>query len=604
MNIKIFIFYFFLSVGLIAQEVVVFPGQKAIQFESFAKSKAVDTVEIPYFDDFSDTADFTKKFIDNFVSFSYTQSVLPPSIGTVCFDAVDNNQDFYYSYSKSGIADYLTSKPINLNYPGETTIYLSFYYEATGLLDSPEKSDSLVLQFYSPSDEKWTTVWAKSNDGDISFKQVILPISEEKYLHKGFKFRFYNRVSMPSNSKPSIVSNCDYWFVDYIYLNKNRDENDTIRKDIAYQNIVSFKFDDYQQIPYSHYKQVSNLNHNFYLKFRNNDNKLRTIDSMYFVFHDNNNNLENDTLFLGSSNFGEFNNFYRSGENVSFQFPNTSAEYLDYNLETKLVTDTYDSTKNNVVNQHKRMSVSYAYDDGTAENGYGLLGDGTIYASVAQKFYTYKKDNLVGLQVYFNKTKNNFQPYYFNAHVWENDEENGMPGEIVREQNDFEVNHSKLNDFQIYEFDEPVEVSDTFYIGWMKVVDDMMNVGMDINSTNEQYKYYTSNGYWRQSSQSGVLMIRPIFGNVNLVKNNELITDEVKFKIYPNPAQNYINIQFDENEYAQKDIRIIDMSGRIIKTAELYSDMETIDISEIQKGLYILEIRTQNKVYRQKFVKN
>ncbi|MEA3450670.1 MAG: T9SS type A sorting domain-containing protein [Bacteroidota bacterium] len=604
MNIKIFVFYFFLSFGLIAQEVVVFPGQKAIQIEAFTKSKVVDTLEIPFFDDFSDTADFTKNFVDNFVSFSNTQSVLPPSIATVCFDAVDNNQDFYYSYSQSGIADYLTSKPINLYYPGETTIYLSFYYQATGLLDSPEKADSLVLQFYSPTDEEWTTVWTKSNGGDISFKQVILQISEEKYLQKGFKLRFYNRVSMPLNSKPSLVSNCDYWFVDYIYLNKNRTENDTIRKDIAFQNVVDFKFNDYQQIPYSHYKNTSVLNHNFFLKFRNNDNKLRTVDSMYFVFHDNKQVLENDTLFLGSSNFGEFNNFYRSGDNVSFQFPNTSAEYLDFNLETKLVTDSYDSIKNNTINQHKRMSVTYAYDDGTAENGYGLFGDGTISAFVAQKYFTYETDYLTGIQVYFNKTKNNFQPYYFHAHVWENDEQTGKPDVIVRDQNDFEVNHSKLNEFQIYKFDEPVEVTDTFYIGWKKVVDDFMNVGMDLNSTDEQYKFETSYGYWRQSSLNGVLMLRPIFGDVDLVKNTEHINDEVLFNVYPNPAQEYISIQFDNIDYEQKNIRIIDMSGRIIKTAETFSDFEKIDVSVFQQGLYILEIRTQNKVYRQKFVKN
>ena len=44
-------------------------------------------------------------------------------------------------------ADQLTSKPINLNYPASENIWFSFFYQAGGLGDAPEKNDSLTLQF-------------------------------------------------------------------------------------------------------------------------------------------------------------------------------------------------------------------------------------------------------------------------------------------------------------------------------------------------------------------------------------------------------------------------------------------------------------------------
>lgn len=601
----IIIILIFLHFGSFSQEIVTYPGQSNnISLKQIKKTKLLDTLNLPFFDDFSDSSKYSKHFEDNFVSVDYTQAILPPSIGTVCFDAIDNNQNFYYSYSRSGIADYLTTKPINLFFPGDNSIFLSFYIQAKGLMEKPEVQDSLVLQFYAPLLDKWNTVWSKSNDGDISFKQIILKISDDIYLQKGFKFRFYNRVSMPSNQYPSYVSDCDYWFVDYIYLNKNRSIVDTIRKDIAFQNIVKFKFDDYQKIPYNHYKsEYLSINHNFYINFRNNENKARTIDSMYFVFHDKQNVLSNDTLFLGSYNFAGFDDFHLERQNVNFSFPIISDDYLNLILETKLKTDTYDSTCNNVIKQEKQISVTYAYDDGTAENGYGLYGDGTLYAYVAQKYYTYKDYYMTGMQVYFNKTLNNVQPYYFYAVVWENNDKKGVPAEIVYEQEGFDVNHNRLNNFQTYKFSEPVLVTDTFYVGWKKTVEEIMNVGIDINSTVNNYKFYNINGTWKESSADGVLMIRPIFGDVSLANNDEQKSEEILFNIYPNPVENILSYQIEQSLSKSIDIRIIDLNGRISKSQHSNSDYGTIDVSSLSQGFYIFEIIDQNKVYRKKFIK-
>ena len=70
--------------------------------------------------------------------------------------------------------------------------------------------------------------------------------------------------------------------------------------------------------------------------------------------------------------------------------------------------------------------------------------------------------------------------------------------------------------------------------------------------------------------------------------NNNLI-------VYPNPAKDKITVQLSDNNFI-KEIRLIDMLGRVIKT-ELFDSSnlsETIQLKEITKGSYFVEIITNS----------
>jgi hypothetical protein len=595
------IIFLIISNSIFAQEITTIAAGKNLTYKNNRKSKSsIDTLSLPFFDDFSDTAKITKHFSDNFISIDYSAAINPPSIGSAMFDAMDNNNNFYASYNQETKADFLTSYPIKLNYQAKDSIYFSFYYEPGGELDPPENTDSLVLQFFAPKLKKWISVWHAKNYRKIIFKQVNFPITDTAFLHKGFKFRFYNRISMSNNSSPSLVGNCDQWFVDYIYINKNRTFSDTTRRDIAFQYKTKFKIDDYTQIPYSHYKTYSgNYNYNLLIKFKNNDKNIRTIDSMYIVFYDKNKTLQNDTLFLGSYNFLGNRNLNISKKNINFSFPKTDREILTLNMKTVLKTDSYDSTVNNIVEQNKRLGVCYAYDDGTAENGYGLYGTGTMYAYVAQKYFTYKTDKITGLKIYLNKALNNRQSPYFYLKIWNNNPKTGKPDKILYEQAGLEINFNKLNKFQILKLSKPVSVSDTFFIGWEKTVKDIMNIGLDLNSTNINYKYYNINGNWQKSSIPGVMMIRPIFGNTSLANIKNKITSK-NIITYPNPVKN--QLFFDPNINNITSLEIYDLSGRkIISKTNIYNN--SINVNTLKKGIYILKISTSKTIYYSKFIK-
>lgn len=75
--------------------------------------------------------------------------------------------------------------------------------------------------------------------------------------------------------------------------------------------------------------------------------------------------------------------------------------------------------------------------------------------------------------------------------------------------------------------------------------------------------------------------------------------NEIKFKIYPNPTHNSINIQTPA-EYSE--IEICDVTGKIIKTKSKTNSIETIDMSEFSKGIYLVKIKSGNNLLLKRFI--
>ncbi len=95
---------------------------------------------------------------------------------------------------------------------------------------------------------------------------------------------------------------------------------------------------------------------------------------------------------------------------------------------------------------------------------------------------------------------------------------------------------------------------------------------------------YVSGGYYKQGGNTAyhqsVRIYSPYLGIDDFMALNSL-------KIYPNPSQNYLNI-----DGIQSDINyeIIDPSGRINQSGFLSIGQNQIDVSSIQAGIYFLKI--------------
>jgi hypothetical protein len=70
--------------------------------------------------------------------------------------------------------------------------------------------------------------------------------------------------------------------------------------------------------------------------------------------------------------------------------------------------------------------------------------------------------------------------------------------------------------------------------------------------------------------------------------------NDVSFNIYPNPAIDHIQINWDKSGPCQLDIT--DLSGKVILSKQIYQKEEQVDISGLKNGMYLIKIIINNKI--------
>lgn len=72
------------------------------------------------------------------------------------------------------------------------------------------------------------------------------------------------------------------------------------------------------------------------------------------------------------------------------------------------------------------------------------------------------------------------------------------------------------------------------------------------------------------------------------------------FNVYPNPAHQLINIDFNQNKTEQSELLILDATGAQTLKIDLKSTTNQIDVSSLHSGLYTLIIQTQKHTFCKK----
>jgi len=190
-----------MAVSLSAQEVLFYNYSRnvAIHSKSALKADAVVAVapvqELPFYEDFSSSSPFPdpKKWIGDGIYVNDCFAVNQPSIGVATFDALDASGMLYENASSSVFgADTLTSAPIALGgiHAIADTVRFSFYYQIGGLdyQDNwPGEKDSLLLEFYAPSENKGFFI------NEIGAKGIELYNGTKDTISlSGFTFRVWN----------------------------------------------------------------------------------------------------------------------------------------------------------------------------------------------------------------------------------------------------------------------------------------------------------------------------------------------------------------------------------------------------------------------------
>jgi hypothetical protein len=555
-----------------------------------------DTLELPFFDDFSGVSVFpdTRKWSDNFVLINNTYSDQQTTTGIATFDALDNNGRLYETSSSSGfMADRLTSQPVNLKYASTANIWLSFYYQPGGLGDMPEKGDSLTLQFLAPEENKWYSVWAADNYTMNRFRLVMIKIDNLRFLKKGFRFRFTNYASLsPNLSDPSMVGNCDQWNLDYVLLNRNRNENDTVFADVAFRLPVRSLLKNHEAMPWKQYKIIfrQEMGSSIPIHYRNNDLITRNVTRNFEIWDLYRNSLS-FSFSAGATNINPQTSVDYNA-NLIYAFNSDNPDSALFRITCSLKTDEFDPKPNDTIVYYQVFRNYFAFDDGSAESGYGINGLGSRNAMAAVRFKSYIQDTLRAIMICFNDSYLEANKRSFDLMVWDNN--NGIPGNILFSMEEIMVEQGEsINGFYTYKIPGGVAVNGDFFVGWKQRSETFLNAGLDINTPSAGRQFYWLNGEWKQSQAYGSLMIRPVVGNsvkITSIENIPSLND--KLVIWPNPSSDYININTGDLNGSGVFIRLIDLQGHELIRTRL---SDRIDISGLKEGIYIMVTSVNGK---------
>jgi hypothetical protein len=566
---------------------------------SYKKAMAEDTLQLPFFDDFSRITLIpdSKKWVDDYVFINNTYSDRQITSGIATFDALDNAGRLYATASPIVFeADHLTSRPVNLDYPAADNIWLSFYYQPGGLGDMPEVNDSLTLQFFAPDENEWYPVWDCAGNNYPDFKIAMIKIDQEKFLKKGFRFRFINYASLsPNIIEPSMISNCDQWNIDYVMLDKNRTENDTVFNDVAFRYPLRSLLKTHEAMPWKQFKQVYLQEMGSYIPihYRNNDTITRNVTRDFEIW-DEYKNVQAKTFSAGATNIDPLTNVDYNA-NLIYTFNTDNDDSALFKVTAWLITDEFDPKENDTLVYYQKFSNYFAFDDGTAEGGYGINGLGSRNAMVAYRFRSFMQDTLRAISICFNDSYMNANQRTFDLMVW--DDNNGIPGNVIASREEVMVEQGDaLNGFYTYGIPGSVMVDDIFYVGWKQRSETFLNAGFDVNTPNAGKQLYWINGNWNQSGENGSVMIRPVLGGPITTSINDIpVKNITSLHIWPNPARDFIYLDPEEGPSTELTyVSFTDLQGRIIMKVPFN---EMIDISALHEGMYIVMASRNGRTY-------
>lgn len=440
------------------------------------------------------------------------------------------------------------------------------------------------------------------------FRQILIPLKDEKYFNERFQFRFFNYGSI-GNPNQEAAGNVDQWNVDFIVLNEGRSHNDSSYNKISFSGRAPSFLKRYETMPYKQYRSAPTnaVKAEINLKITNLSNEDKITHYHYTV-----DQAGGDQHFEwdgGLCNLPPFQSFgYQNCDNSCGAKhacpPLVSLFALDFEHDTAsfvvkhYISDT--SSTNPLIDSlvYRQGFYNYfAYDDGTPEAGYSIEPPGAL---LAMQFSTNTLDTLYSIQILFNRTNDESSNKYFDIMVW--GDNNGIPGEVryrkIRQKPEYE---DQRYAFTTYELDQPLTINGNFYIGLMRETG-VVSIGFDRVNNAKNYLFYNINGNWENSNLDGALMIRAVTGKGKPIGIAENPSQADAYKIYPNPAKNILNIECTHPDKTPSTILLMDYTGRTVLEQ---SYTKSVDISRLQAGLYLIILQKDGKMLQtSKILKN
>lgn len=199
----------------------------------------------------------------------------------------------------------------------------------------------------------------------------------------------------------------------------------------------------------------------------------------------------------------------------------------------------------------------YAYDDGSAEGGFGLdyAYLGNLKGQFAMEFNTLKSDSLRGLAIYFNQSLTDVSARSFKLRIWQSLSPVGRPDNQDKLIYEFAMNRpiykDSINGFAyIFFYSVLMLPAGKYYVGWIQQMPYVLNIGYDNNyrylgkDQTNPHLYSNLLGSWEYAGTEakGTPMIRMLYGNRAEYAFSTKTISPTQVRIYPNPCSYYIFI--------------------------------------------------------------
>ena len=566
------------------------------------------TLTLPFFEDFASaqkTDTIWQKNVGVYVN--NTLGINAPTVNVASFDGVDGNGVPYDLSSNlaQGGADTLVSCPIDLSsLTAGDNIYLSFAWQAEGLGELPDTDDSLQLQFKDVTGA-WVSVWSQMGGDSLlnlgadytkAFKTEIFPVTDANFLHASFQFRFiaFARIS----------GNYDTWNLDDVFLDRNRNATDLFRNDIALSQAPNSLLKRYNAMPLNQYlaNTAGETADNITAKAFN----LNAPGSGFALF--NYDVILEDTISktvittLNDQPIGDFFPAATSKDmTATFDptlldpFRNSGGVALKYRFRSFLdITNRNNIDANDTVSRVTVLTDYYAYDDGSAEF---LAGVNQNRGQVAYRYVVNEPDSLTDVQMYITRLNKDLSGQTFIFKVWTS--KNGKPDSVLTQKilSIANVYAPGINQFvsikaaleQAQDRFIPLAIQDTVFVGWQQTSDDFLAIGLDKNTDSSKEIYFNLSGEWVQNTDTlGSLMVRPVFGQVDVTGIESPRLDPALVSVYPNPTK---AATLHIEGLALYQVKIVSLQGQVVKTIGLdntRSKKYALDINDLSPGTYLL----------------
>ncbi|MEJ8757127.1 T9SS type A sorting domain-containing protein [Pontibacter sp. H259] len=555
-------------------------------------------VGLPFFDDFAatNTTPSPARWINGGAYINNRFAVNPITKNVATLDGANTaGQPYLAGATSAGASDTLTSQPIVLgNLAPSDSVYLSFYWQAGGLGDVPdrtvENSFYLVLEFKDNAGN-WQQVWRQNATGEATdFSQVFIGLKDARYFHNGFQFRFRN-----SGRRSGLL---DVWNLDYIELNRNRRKGQNTTRDIGISQPVTPLLKNYTAMPVHQFLQnpTAALADSVSATINNLGNVPGAISWRGFV------KLQNaataDTFLIEQGLIPANARQFEIGGKpriTNIALPSQSFTLLHgFRLNTQEQNPL--QAANDTTLRATTFADYFAYDDGTAEAGFVYPANGNT-TQVAMRFELAAPDQVRGFKVYFPMIGTSQEGRIITAKIWEDN--NGLPGKELHQQG-FEIKYTEVdNEFYEVAFSKAVPVRGTFYIGWSQPATQFINFGFDRNNNTPQSRFlWSSQTNWHPDTfVEGAVMLRPLMTGVALgIEDEDPIAATIN--VYPNPTQGIVQI---EGNY--KALAVFDITGRQVYQQVRNAQLKTVDLRHLPAGMYTFRIDTGKTVITKKLIR-